>query len=105
MCSEVDASRALPPRSVRDNLFAMRPSDVQTGCARLLTIRFRLIESAIESAKALMYDRKTKRHCVRFCLVMLTLAAALGTQTSAEEYPRLPTDFGKCPRDTEGFLR
>jgi hypothetical protein len=42
---------------------------------------------------------------MRFCLVVLTLAAALGRQASAEEYPRLPTDFGKCPRDTEGFLR
>ena len=42
--------------------------------------------------------------CVRWCVTTL-VSAALATAAMAADYPPLPTDFGKCPRQTEEFLR
>jgi hypothetical protein len=52
-----------------------------------------------------MYDPKIKTWCVRCCLTALMILATLTARARADELPRLPTDFGSCPRDTEGFLR
>ena len=41
----------------------------------------------------------------RFYLAGLVIVAMLAAAASADELPRLPADFGKCPRQTEQFLR
>ena len=40
--------------------------------------------------------------CVRWCVTTL-VSVALAAAAMADDYPPLPTDFGKCPRQTEEF--
>ena len=42
---------------------------------------------------------------MRSCAAALVTLTAVAGAAVAAEFPRLPTDFGKCPRQTEAFLR
>ena len=43
--------------------------------------------------------------CVRWGVAVAVLVVALAAKAAEEAWPSLPTDFGKCPRQTEEFLR